>query len=163
MKSLVVYSSQSGNTKKLAEAACLALGDACDLFPVDQAPDPAGYDLVAAGFWLQAGRPDSKSDAFLGRLKDHGGRVFLFATHGAAATSAHARQAMDHAVSAVSPAKIVGTFNCQGAVQPAVLEKVRAKTPPPPWIDDAPSAQGHPDADDLEGLQQALKSSLAAS
>ena len=160
MKSLVVYASQSGNTQKLAEAACTAMGEACDLFSVDQAPDPAGYDLVAVGFWLQAGRPDPKSQAFLDRLKGHGGRVFLFATHGAAAASDHARQAMDHAVSAVSPARVVGTFNCQGAVNPKVLEKVRAKTPPPPWIGDAPAAVGHPDAGDLDRLRETLRASM---
>ena len=163
MKSLVIYASQSGNTQKLAEAAQGALGDDCDLFSADQAPNPAGYDLVAAGFWLQAGRPDPKSDAFLARLKDYGGKVFLFATHGAAAGSAHARQAMEHAVATVSPAKVIGTFSCQGAVNPKVLEKVRAKTPPPPWIDDAPAAVGHPDAEDLNRLQTALKASLAKS
>ena len=161
MKSLVIYSSQSGNTRKLAEAACQGLGDTCDLFPVDQAPDPAGYDLVAVGFWLQAGRPDPKSQAFLDQLKENGGRVFLFATHGAAAASDHARQAMDHAVAAVSPTPVIGTFNCQGAVNPKVLEKVRAKNPPPPWIDHAATAVGHPDTGDLDRLRETLTSCLA--
>ena len=65
MKSLVVYSSQSGNTKKLAEAVFEALPEGKEITPVDGAPDPKGYDFVAVGFWLKGGDPDPKSLEYL--------------------------------------------------------------------------------------------------
>ena len=80
MKSLIVYSSQSGNTKKLAQAVYESLTGEKEMVAVAEAPDPAGYDLVALGFWLQAGKPDPKSAEYIGRVGKKS--LFLFATHG---------------------------------------------------------------------------------
>jgi predicted pyridoxine 5'-phosphate oxidase superfamily flavin-nucleotide-binding protein len=90
---------------------------------------------------------------------DHA-NLFLFATHGAAADSAHARNAMEQAKSLAPSARIAGTFNCQGEVNPAFLEKAREKDPQPPWIGDADTAAGHPDRSDLERLGETLKASI---
>jgi flavodoxin I len=158
MKTLIVYSSKTGNTKKLAEAANNFIGGEKNICPVGEAPDPGGFDLVVVGFWLMAGKPDPQSSDFLATV----GRttVFLMATHGAAADSEHARKAMEHAKSLAAPAQVAGTFNCQGEVSPAFLEKAAQKDPQPPWIGDAPAAAGHPDHNDIDRLAQVLKSSL---
>jgi len=68
MESLVVYSSQTGNTRKLAEAVYEALPGKKELYPVDEAPDPSDYDFIAVGFWFMQGKPDPKSTEFLGRI-----------------------------------------------------------------------------------------------
>src|SRR5665648_121178 len=96
MKKLVVYSSKSGNTKKLAEAVYEYLGGDKEIAAVADAPDPAGYNFVAVGFWLKAGQPDPDSQAYLAKLKE-GQEVYLFATHGAAAGSAHVENGMKKA------------------------------------------------------------------
>jgi len=111
MKSLIVYSSQSGNTKKLAQAVYESLTGSKEMYAVTEAPDPAGYDLVALGFWLQAGKPDPKSAEYIGKVGKK--PLFLFATHGAAAGSDHALKAMDHAKSLAPEADILGTYSCQ--------------------------------------------------
>ena len=64
MKSLVVYSSQTGNTQKLAESVYAVLPGEKEIWPVDEAPAPENFDVVAAGFWLQAGKPDPKAAAW---------------------------------------------------------------------------------------------------
>jgi flavodoxin I len=158
MKTLVVYSSKTGNTKKLAEAANNLISGEKFICPVSEAPDPAGFDLVVMGFWLMAGKPDPQSSDFLAAVGPT--KLFLMATHGAAADSAHVRNAMEYARSLAAAAQIAGTFNCQGEVSPAFLEKAAQKDPQPPWIGDAPAAAGHPDASDIDRLAQALKSSL---
>jgi len=160
MKSLVVYSSQSGHTKKLAEVAYDALPDGKEITPVDEAPDPAGYDFVAVGFWLKGGSPDPKSVEYL--KKTTGANLFLFATHGAAVTSSHAAKAMKTAEELAKGAIITGTFNCQGEVNPGLLEKIKARPNPPEWIGDADTAKGHPDAEDLAALRKKIKQVIAA-
>jgi hypothetical protein len=152
MKALIVYSSQTGNTRKLAEVVRQCWPDETEMASVDAAPKPQGYDCIAVGFWLQAGKPDPKAAVYLQQI----GRtpLFLFATHGAAADSAHVRKALDAACALAPQADILGTFNCPGEVAPKVMEKIRAKTPPPPWIEDAPAAAGHPDAQDLANLRR---------
>lgn len=158
MKTLIVYSSQTGNTKKLAEIVAHSLNVETTVCRISEAPDPDGFDLVALGFWLQGGKPDPKSSEYLARVG--ASKLFLFATHGAAAESTHAASAMAQAKALAPAAKIVGTFNCPGEVNPAILEKIRKKDPLPPWIGDAPAAVGHPDSADIERLKTAVNAAL---
>jgi flavodoxin len=158
MKTLIVYSSQTGNTKKMAEAVNDVIGGEKTLCPVGEAPDPAGFDLVVLGFWLMAGKPDPKSSDYLAKIGD--ANLFLFATHGAAAESAHAAGAMEDAKSLAPSARVAGTFSCSGEVNPTFLEKALKKDPPPPWIGDAPAAAGHPDSADIARLTDAIKAVL---
>lgn len=154
MKSLVVYSSKTGNTKKMAETVQKALPEGTLISPIDEAPDPFDFDYVAVGFWLQGGKPDPKASGFLQQLKNHK-RVFLFASHGADPSSDHCRNAMAQAGAMADGAVVCGTFNCYGEVNPNALEKIRAKPEPPPWAADADNAVGHPDDADLERLGRA--------
>lgn len=158
MKSLIVYSSKSGNTRMLAEAVYETFSSEKTIYPVSEAPEPNDSDLVAVGFWLQAGQPDPQTQAYLKRIGKK--RVFLFATHGAAAESDHARKAMKFARELLPEAEIIGQFNCQGEVSGEVLGKVAAKQPPPVWLADAPQAKGHPDQNDLDRLQAVLRECL---
>jgi len=153
MKTLIIYSSQTGNTKKLAEAVYESVSGEKEIFPIDDAPDPDEYDLVGVGFWLQAGKPDPKTAKYLPRIGS-GKRLFLFATHGAAAGSEHANNAIAQAKSLAPDADISGVFSCQGEVNPKILEKVKAKPTQPVWIDDAPKAIGHPDQEDIDNLKR---------
>lgn len=160
MKTLIVYSSQTGNTKKLAEAVYTAIGGEKEIYPVNEAPAPEGFDLIVVGFWLMGGKPDPKSSEYLAKVWNVD--LFLFATHGAAVDSPHTENAMTSAKTLVSAAKIVGTFNCQGEVNPDFLEKARKKDPLPPWINDAPAAVGHPDNNDIKQLVKAIRAVLPA-
>lgn len=157
MKSLIIYSSQSENTKSLATVIYDTISGEKELYPIENAPSSFdGYDLVAIGFWLQAGKPDPKAGVLLEKNKIKGD-LFLFATHGAAKNSDHARHAMDYAKGLAKDAQIAGSFSCQGEVNPKVLEKLKQKETPPAWIGDADSAKGHPDGKDLEDLAAMVK------
>ena len=52
MKSIVVYSSLTGNTKMVGEAIAEVLAPNCDIYKVEDNPDITGYDLVVVGFWV---------------------------------------------------------------------------------------------------------------
>ena len=154
MKSLVVYSSQTGNTRKLAEAAFEALSGEKEILLVDDAPDPSEYDLIAVGFWLKGGTADPKSAEYLGKVTQQA--IFLFATHGAAAGSDHAIQGMEFAKSLAPESDIRGTYSCQGEVNPKVLAKASNKPQPPVWLADAQDAVGHPNPVDIEILKHQI-------
>jgi hypothetical protein len=158
MKSLVVYSSKTGNTRKLAEAVYERIKGEKDISPIEKAPAPDAYDLIVLGFWLKGGKPDSKSVEYLSKIG--ASRLFLLSTHGAAADSEHAFRAMRHAESLAPDAVILGSFQCQGEVDPGFLEKARRKDPPPPWIRDAATAVGHPNETDIERLVRVVEKDL---
>ena len=160
MKSLVLYSSQSGNTKKLADTVYATLPEPKEIFSLDNAPESlADFDLITLGFWFQGGNPDAKSQEYLPAIGDK--KLFLFASHGAAPGSEHVKKGMNAARQAASASKIVGTFSCQGEVNPKVIETAKKKPEPPPWIADAPKAQGHPNQEDLASLMENVQGIIA--
>ncbi|HFQ90738.1 MAG TPA: flavodoxin family protein [Desulfobulbus sp.] len=155
MKQLVVYSSQGGNTKKLAEELFKQLPEENkDIAPVAEAPDPSGYDVVCVGFWYKGGEPDPAAQQYLKKCKS--GKVFLFATHGAAPGSNAAALGMNAAMEMLAGATVIGTFSCQGEVPEKVLQTAANKDPQPPWLKDAASAKGHPNGSDFMDLSEAL-------
>jgi flavodoxin len=160
MESLVVYSSQTGNTRKLAEAVFEALPGEKSIYPVDEAPDPSDYGFIAVGFWLMAGKPDPKASEYLGKIGKK--PLFLFATHGAGAGSDDAIHGMASAKSLAAESDIRGTYSCQGEVNPKILEKASKKPEPPGWLADAPDAIGHPNSADIEALNYQLAELLAS-
>lgn len=153
MKTLVVYSSQTNNTKKLAEAAAAELD--AEMVPVSEVGDIGGYERIAVGFWLKGGGPDPATQEFLPKLA--GKKVFFFATHGAAANSAHAKNGLSKAGELAPGATVVGSFRCPGEVSAKIQAAVAEKNPKAPWLPDAPAAAGHPDANDLALLRQAIR------
>ena len=84
MKTLIIYSSKTGNTRSIAEAIHEALPDS-DILPVENAPAPetlpGEYGMVCVGYWVDKGMPDAKARAYLENLR--GVRAALFGTLGA--------------------------------------------------------------------------------
>ena len=79
MKALVLYSSETGRTKKLAEAVRSVLPVNTDFLPMEQAPEHFDdYDIVFVGVWFLNLRLDEKSRSVLPRLKAK--KVAIFAT-----------------------------------------------------------------------------------
>ena len=151
MKTLVAYSSKTGNTRKLAETVFESLPDEKEIHEVSKAPDPAGYDLVAVGFWLMGGKPDPESLQYLSKIDAQ--KIFLFGTHGVPKNSQEAAASMAFAKQQAPKAQVVGTYSCQGQISPQILEQGKKMPDAPPWLKDASINQGHPDAVDLNELK----------
>ncbi|HWR06233.1 flavodoxin family protein [Sporomusa sp.] len=125
MKTLIVYSSLTGNTRKVAEAIHEVFGSAAELFPVETAPSPAAYDFVAVGFWVDRGTADKKAQDFLKTIQ--GKSVALFATLGAYPDSEHAADSLKNAAAFLDAGnRLVGTFICQGKIDPRLIEQFKS-------------------------------------
>ncbi|EGO64525.1 flavodoxin family protein [Acetonema longum] len=117
MKTLIVYSTLTGNTQKVAEAIQEVFEVQADLAPVEDNPSAEGYDLILVGFWVDKGMADKKSKEYLSSLRHK--KVGLFATLGAYPDSDHARQTMIQSSQLLdSSNQLTGTFICQGKVDP---------------------------------------------
>jgi flavodoxin len=91
MKSIILYASRSGNTKKIADSMAAQLG--CEAIKITsysnpQALDLDAYDLVLVGTGLYAGTPNEDIVKFLSNLQLQNPKQFaLFITWGGAPRS----------------------------------------------------------------------------
>ena len=88
MKTIVLYSTRTGNTKKVAEAIAEALPAGTPCLSVKEAPaDIDSYDCVFLGFWVDRGTADKDSQDMLKQVTNK--HVAIFATLGADPKSEH--------------------------------------------------------------------------
>ena len=111
MKVLVVYSTKTKNTLKLAEALYDTIRYRKELKSITDKPDPEDYGFIAVGFWIKDGKPDSATMEFLPQIRDK--EVFLFATHASAKNSDSVHDAMKVAKELACNARTIGTFSCK--------------------------------------------------
>ena len=159
MKSLIVYSSLTGNTRAVAEAIREVIPVPCDFTAVEQAPDPSSYDFIAIGYWVDKGGPDKKAAAFMETVKDK--RVGLFGTLGAYPDSDHARDCKAKAENLMAGNLVLGQFLCQGKIDPKVLEAMARMAPEQhPMTEERKArieeAKKHPDKADFKAAQAAF-------
>lgn len=156
MRTLVTYSSKTGNTRKVAEAIHQAIPNA-DIFPMEQAPDTDNYDLIFVGFWVDKGTADDKAGQYLQGL--HGKPVALFATLGAYPDSDHARESLDNAAALIPSCKVLDRFICQGAIDPKLIAWMSQLPPEHPHAPDEArvkrwkDAESRPDDSDLHNAR----------
>ena len=114
-----IWSSQAS---VIAEAIAAVL-PGCEIYPVESAPAPEGYDLVAVGYWVDKGMPDAQAKAYLETVRDP--KVALFGTLGAWPDSDHARDCIAQGEALVNAPerrnKVLGTYLCQGKVDPKIV------------------------------------------
>jgi flavodoxin len=124
---LIVYSSKTGNTRKLAEGIHRSLAETLGtvrIAAVEEDPDPAGASWVLVGFWADRGNADQKALRYLQALE--GRRIGLFGTLGAYPDSDHAgdirKKVQDQAAEKNT---VLGCFLCQGRIDPALTERFK--------------------------------------
>ncbi len=167
MKTLVIYSSLTGNTKKVARAVAEVLPE-CTMLPVEEAPSCVdGYDLVAVGYWVDKGMPDGKTRTWLSGVSN--ARLAFFGTLGAWPDSEHAKECMACGERlALEPERgnvVLGSWLCQGRIDPKVLE-VMAKMAGSvhPMTEERRAriaeAEKHPDEDDCRRAQEFIRRML---
>jgi flavodoxin I len=150
MNILVAYYSETGNTRKVAEAIFQAVRHTRKkLLPIDQAAGPGDYDLIFCGFPVQHHGVPAKMVHFLESIPK-GKKLAVFATHGALRGGEKAISAFYAALSLAKGQTILGTFGCRGQVKFQLIDQWMESPQHQAWAMEAQSANGHPDVADLE-------------
>ena len=117
----IIFSSLTGNTKKLAETIRAVLpAEDCDYFG---APETAELysEMLYVGFWTDKGNADSAALGLLSKLR--GKEIFLFGTAGFGGSAAYFRKILDHVKQSVDPSNtVVGEYMCQGKMPQSVRD-----------------------------------------
>ena len=159
----ILFSSLTGNTKKLADAIHETLPqNDCEYFGAIKTPVPSS-ELLYIGFWTDKGNADNETLTLLSTLKNR--RIFLFGTAGFGGSDAYFQRILGNVKSAIDSSNtIVGEYMCQGKMPMAVrerYEKMKQQPNPAPNLDglirNFDRALTHPDDHDLGELKQAVR------
>lgn len=162
MKTSIVYSSKTGNTRQLADAIAASLLENDILYTGAPCEAALAADRLFIGFWTDKGSCSSEISAFLKTVK--GKQVFLFGTAGFGGDAAY----FDKALSAVKKHldgsnTLLGSYMCQGRMPQSVRDRyVKMKASPLPMpnvdmlIENFDRAATHPDAEDLQKIKDAV-------
>ena len=158
MNILVVYSSRTGNTKKIAQAIQCALPENVTLRNVEEEPNFSECDLVFIGYWVDKGIADSKAQKFMKQICNK--HIALFGTLGAYPESDHAKDCIERTEQLLSSCTVVDHFLCQGAIDPKLIQWMKTLPKDDPhgpnksslkrWHD----AATHPDEQDYANVSK---------
>ncbi len=121
MKVLVTYMSQTGNTKKVAEAIFQEIKGKKEIKPMEEVSSLDGYDLAFVGFPIQASGPAGDAKSF---LEQHakGKNVALFITHAAPEDNPEFKEWLECCKAAAAGANLLGVFDCRGELSQALAD-----------------------------------------
>ena len=113
MQTIVIYSSQTGNTRKLATQIFAAIpGDSKDLKNIDEYREKDA-ELYFVGFWVDRGDCDEKTVELLSGL--HGKKIALFGTCGMGNDPAYYQKVIDRVKTWIpEDNEYMDAFLCQG-------------------------------------------------
>ena len=121
MKVLVAYMSQTGNTKKVAQAIFEEIDEQKEIKRIEEVDTTEGYDVAFLGFPVHGERLDKKTAQLVQKHCVQGRSVALFVTHGSREGSIpELQQWLARLKEAASAADIVDMFDCQGQLAKAI-------------------------------------------
>jgi flavodoxin len=151
MKAIVAYFSQTGNTRKVAEAIYEGIQCEKEIKQLEEADNINDYDLIFVGFPIQAFGPAQQGKDFL-ENRCQGRKVALFMTHASPEDFESLPEWLAACRESAAGADVVGMFNCQGELDDALLEVSRTSDDPEfrKLAELAATSKGQPDATRLE-------------
>ena len=128
MKGLIIYSSKTGNTKRMAEKIYEVLKDEHQMTIKDirDAPEVEAFDFILLGAWIDRGTLEPKTLKFLKTIKNK--KLGLFATLGAMPDSEHGRKVIKNLENLLIDRDSLGQYICPGLVDPKMIEKLKGIT-----------------------------------
>jgi len=127
MKVLIAYLSQTGNTKKIAEAVFNEIDCEKNLMTMKDVTSTDGYDIIFAGFPVWSFGPAEPARKFLQEFCK-GRKTALLVTHAMPSHPEDERMAqqlgeiLQKCEKAAEGTRLIGVFDCQGELSRPVAE-----------------------------------------
>jgi flavodoxin len=129
LKVLVAYWSQTGNTKKIAEAIFKEIKEEKEIKTLDEVDNLEGYDLAFVGFPINAFGPAAKAKKFL-EENSAGKNLALFITHAAPEDQEELPEWLAKCKEPAAGANLIGCFDCQGELSEPIANILKKQKDP---------------------------------
>jgi flavodoxin len=162
MKVLVAYFSQTGQTKKVADAIYETIAGDKELAELDKVESLDGYDLSFIGFPIIAFGPAPQGRDFL-QERSAGNKVALFVTHAAPQGEDGLDEWLDKCRDAAAAGELVGLFDCRGELSEQIADfLVKSDNPElQEFGKRRPETVGFPDEECLERARQFARETMS--
>ena len=121
MKVIVTYMSQTGNTKRVAEAIFQEIKGKKEIKPMNEVDSLDSYDIAFIGFPIQGGQPAGEAKSFL-EQHSKGKNVAIFVTHASPEDYPGVKECLNKCGAAAVGANLLGIFGCQGELSQAIVD-----------------------------------------
>jgi len=166
MKTLVTYVSQTGNTKKVADAIYEAIEGEKEIKPVNEVESLEDYGFTFIGTPVINDNPIANVKRFLKR-KAAGKKIALFVTHAAlpgleGISNAYFEEILNNCKESAAKSELIGFYNCQGELSEETANML-LKMPDPQLQGFGklrPETIGHPNEKELENARKFAKETL---
>lgn len=163
---LITYLSETGNTRRVAEAIARRLGPPCTLVPMEEADLLQQWEVIFAGFPVHRFGPSREARALLEHLPE-GQPVALFVTHAMDPGSDDPGQismlqsVLEKCKKVVRRGNLIGLIHCRGELSEATCRMLTESGLPmlAGFAAQRPETIGLPDAAALEaaaGMAEAM-------
>ncbi|MCC0635070.1 MULTISPECIES: flavodoxin family protein BilS [unclassified Clostridioides] len=171
MKSLILYSSLTGNTKKIAQSIYDAMQGEKEIKNISEVTDNnvdyEKYDIIFLGYWVDKGICDKNSKLVFENI--HNKKLALFGTMGANTKGNYGINIMDKVKDVFSKDnEIVGSFICQGKIAEGLKVKYEEMLKLHPenehireQLKGHEESQSHPDEQDVSEAVRFTKDIMA--
>ncbi len=138
--------SQTGNTKKIAEAIYDEIAGEKDIKDIKDVSSFDGYDLVFAGFPILQFNVPPQVSTFVSE-NAAGKNIAFFMTHGVPEGFEAIKSWTGSLDDVAAAGKLLGTFECQGEIAQNVLDMLEKSDDPEmkAFAELGPGAKGQPD------------------
>ncbi|WP_407355711.1 flavodoxin family protein [Methanolobus sp. WCC5] len=158
MRTLVTYMTQTGNTKRIAEAIYGEIEGEKDIKPIGEVKNLEGYDLAFIGFpVLQFDIPPNVKKFITENTA--GKNIAIFMTHAVPEGFEAIHSWTGSAEQAAAGANVLGSFDCQGELaQPVIDMLLKADDPQMKAFGEmGPSTKGQPDESRVQKAKEFAK------
>ena len=160
MSYAIIYSSNTGNTAKLAECIKHILPSDKLIYFGSPADEAMQADILFVGSWTDKGTCSPEIAEFLNGLENK--KIYLFGTAGFGGSSAYFDEIEKRMAQNIPSGNILlGYYLCQGKMPQSVRTRYEAiaQTDPKkvqPMLDNFDRSLSHPNQDDLEELKKSV-------
>ena len=168
MKTLIVYSSLTGNTKALCERVFQSLSVAKEIVDIEKISELKieEFETILLGFWCDKGSMDAASIKFLKSIQNK--KIFFLGSLGARPESEHGRAVYEKAKKlCMENNDFQDGILIWGRISKAVQDRIRQfpadhpHGPNPERIARWEAAESHPDEEDFEKVEAFFSSRIS--
>ena len=161
----IIYSSATGNTKKVAYEILKGMPEGTKIYDLKELNDEVNDDNLILGYWVDRAQPNKEMLHFMETLSNK--NIITFGTLGAYPDSEHGQITKKNVTEILEKNNtVLGNFLCQGKINPKITEMFKKASADSPHqmteerLKRHAEAAKHPNEEDFEAARDFVKQIL---